>query len=115
MQECTRSLKGQYRIKGPVARIADGAIFGPTVLQLSKLPGADRSSRRRSSLDIHLFVPRFSHAELTVQTSLRDAKEMIGWLLSIMMWTTVPFTSRFARAPVQILEKPASGRHRGNR
>lgn len=78
MKECTRALKGQDRIKGSVARVADGAIFGPTMLQLSELPGADRSRRCRSPLDIHHFVMGFSHVELTVQPSLRDAAK--NWL-----------------------------------
>lgn len=55
-------MKGLHWIDGAIARVSNGPVFGPLVLEPSELPGADSSRRRRPVLDIHRRVLYFSHA-----------------------------------------------------
>ncbi len=54
-------VQGLDRINGAIARVGEGAVFGPAVLQLPELPRADRRRRCRWVLDGQLLVLGFSH------------------------------------------------------
>lgn len=62
LQDRPRAVKGLNRVNGSIARVCEGAVFGPAVLELPERPGPDRCRRRRHVLDFHLLVLRFSHA-----------------------------------------------------
>lgn len=62
VQESTCPVKGLDRINGAVARIRDGPVFRPAVLELSELPCTDGSHRCRGVLDFHHLALLFTHA-----------------------------------------------------
>jgi hypothetical protein len=62
VQEGTCPAKGFDRINGAIARISDGPVFGPAILELSELPCTDSSRMQRTVLGIYHLLLFISHA-----------------------------------------------------